>query len=236
MHQSSEKGLSLVELAISLMVIGLLVGIVLKGQELYENTKLTHIMKQFKAYQAATVAFESTYEVMPGDMTKPNKRIVNCNFSPCNTPGNGDGFVSPSTNWNFLPFASIATGEYRNFWLHLAVAGYIEGVDSTGKTSSPFQFGVEVPAIPMEESGMSSFSYTSPYIVGTKNIIAVTGKARPPLSANQAFLLDFKNDDGMPFSGDIIADTSFCTVDTSATSRYKENDLSATCYIGYLYK
>ncbi len=115
----SQKGFTLVELAIALMVIGLLIGGVLKGQELIENARVTSTIRQIEAYKAAVMIFRNTYNAFPGDIKKPN-RIPNCTSAVCNLPGNGNGKVMWHEN-------AIGGLENVNFFPHLTKAGMIQG-------------------------------------------------------------------------------------------------------------
>lgn len=115
------KAFTLVELAIVMTIIGLLIGGVLKGQELLENARINTAGATIKASTAATLTFRDIYKAMPGDMLNPASFIQNCTAAPCNVSGDGDGTVcGPSGNWCL---------EVPRYWLHLAKAGLIGGID-----------------------------------------------------------------------------------------------------------
>lgn len=114
-------GFTLVELAISLMVIGLLIGGVLKGQELIENARITQTLRQLKAYDAGAMIFYNTYGALPGDIKRPN-RVPNCTEEICNTPGNGNGRVD-------------SYGEDRHFFAQLIAAGIIKPTSNDTQAS-----------------------------------------------------------------------------------------------------
>ena len=83
--QTSQAGFTLVELAIVMIIIGLLIAGVLKGQELIANARVTSTVAQIKAIDAATSTFKDTYDSLPGDMTAPTTRLPNCLAAPCVT-------------------------------------------------------------------------------------------------------------------------------------------------------
>ena len=77
-HMRAQAGFTLVELAIVMIIIGLLIAGVLKGQALIQNAQVTSTVAQTKAIEAATTTFRDTYNALPGDMTTPNTKLPNC--------------------------------------------------------------------------------------------------------------------------------------------------------------
>lgn len=145
----TQKGFTLVELAIVMTIIGLLIGGILKGQELLNNARVTATIAQVRAFEAATTTFRDKYDALPGDLVNASARVPGC-AAACNngstTNGSsGDGSVG-LTNWATATpaFASqlatvtaganpqTATGaETALFWAHLALADLIGGVNAS---------------------------------------------------------------------------------------------------------
>ena len=85
--KQDSRGFTLVEIAIVLVIIGLLLGAMLKGQELINNAKLRGITKQHNALKVAWFAFIDRYDAMPGDYTKAHINIKGAHA------GDGDGNI-----------------------------------------------------------------------------------------------------------------------------------------------
>lgn len=120
-----EGGFSLVELSISLIVIGALVGMILKGQDLVQNARVSQTAQHLKMYDAGFASFYDSYGALPGDITNPAQYIPNCTAANgCLPAGNGDGKISGAapeyTSWfkhltmlDLVP--ATQTGSYMNW-------------------------------------------------------------------------------------------------------------------------
>ncbi|MBF0334622.1 MAG: prepilin-type N-terminal cleavage/methylation domain-containing protein [Alphaproteobacteria bacterium] len=117
-----QGGFTLIELSIVLVLIGLIIGGVLKGQELIRSTRLKMTISQWDAIKAATNAFQDKYVALPGDYSQATTYIVNAV-----TGGDGDGVVGAG---GVITFAGTANGtEERAFWNHLLRANLLSGPD-----------------------------------------------------------------------------------------------------------
>ena len=119
-----QSGFTLVEIAIVLVIIGLLVGGVLKGREMITNAKIKRIENDFSGVSAAIFAYQDRYGVLPGDDPAASSRFSGTWRSADN--GNGNGNISGG-------WSSTNNGqESRKIWKHLRGAGLIAGpVDNT---------------------------------------------------------------------------------------------------------
>lgn len=197
-----QNGFTLVELAIALMVIGLLIGGVLKGQELIENAKVTSFIRQIKAYDAATLIFRNTYGALPGDIKRPN-RIPNCTEEICNIGGNGNGKIYNSDT-------STSGIEIFNFFPHLTKAGMIQGPEGGASTSDNSDLFLPSTAfgLPVDvHADRGNFKFGSPHEDG---ITANAYELPAPHASSSSILpvrimsaIDTKMDDGKPHSGDV---------------------------------
>ena len=124
-HMRAQAGFTLVELAIVMIIIGLLIAGVLKGQALITNAKVTAQVAQFKAVDAATSTFKDMYSALPGDIANSRQRVFLTCAACINGDGNGVITQTPAT-------APAAGNEAGNYFVHLAAADLITGITSNG--------------------------------------------------------------------------------------------------------
>lgn len=91
MHKQ-KQGFTLIEIAIVLVIIGLLAGGILKGQQMIENAKYKAWVKEIDSYRTAVMTFRDKYRYLPGDYPFPDKLNPPASFVP--SPGNGNGIIS----------------------------------------------------------------------------------------------------------------------------------------------
>ncbi len=107
-----QSGFTLIELAIVLVIIGLLLGGVLKGQELINSAKVKNMANDFKNIQIQIYSYQDKFRALPGD------------DKAATADGNGNGLIEGA--WN------AASGEAFNFWQHIRKAGLATGSTNTG--------------------------------------------------------------------------------------------------------
>ena len=112
--KARQSGFTLVEIAIVLVIIGLILGGVLKGQALIENAKYKNFSKQIDSVRAAVLTFQDQYKAMPGDISNVS------GLNSAATAGNGNGQISGGA-------CDAATDESCLVWSHLRYAGLIAG-------------------------------------------------------------------------------------------------------------
>jgi len=114
-----EYGFTLIEIAIVLVIIGLLLGGVLKGQELITSARVRNIISQQDGVKAAFFGFLDRYRAYPGDYSQAQANIPGC--ATC-AQGNNNGQIRSTT---MLPAEPI--DEQIAVWEHLSRAGFING-------------------------------------------------------------------------------------------------------------
>ena len=185
MNRRKQSGFTLVEIAIVLVIIGLLIGGVLKGREMITNAKIKRVENDFAGVSAAIFAYQDRYGVLPGDDPNASTRFSGTWRAADN--GNGNGNISggwSSTNNN---------DESRKIWKHLRGAGLIAGpVDNTvGSYQQPSNsFG-----------GLIGIDLNM-YNLAGHNI--VFGE----IPGDIAQIIEARGDDGVPSSGSIQSHVS----------------------------
>ena len=124
----SNKGFTLVELAIVLVIIGIILGAVLKGQELINNAKMKRAYNQYREVLAAVYTYYDRYGKYPGDDNTANSRW------PAATNGNNNGLIDGLT----LGCGAGVTTETCQVWLHMRLANILTGATTaTDGTRAP---------------------------------------------------------------------------------------------------
>ena len=121
------NGFTLIEIAIGLVIIGLLLGGILKGQELITSARVRNLISQQEGVKAAYFGFLDRFRALPGDYADATKNIAG--VTGCGGNGNGNGRIETTSP------------SYENIlaWEHLSKAGFINGsytCDTSDKTTT----------------------------------------------------------------------------------------------------
>lgn len=179
---SGSKGFTLVELAIVMVIIGLLIGAVLKGQAMIEDARNKRVMNDINGISAAYFTYMDRYNAIPGDDSNANSRWAGI------ADGNGDGSIGGTE--------ATPDGESLEAWQALRSAGLLSGDPAaTGASALPrHPFGATYQ--------IGDFAFAGG--IGTRNRILVAS-----LPAEYAEMIDIKFDDGVFNTGTVQASAAY---------------------------
>ncbi|MDX2144091.1 MAG: prepilin-type N-terminal cleavage/methylation domain-containing protein [Rhodospirillaceae bacterium] len=219
-----QKGFTLIEMSIVLIIIGLIIGGILKGQELIESSRQKNLITNIDAVRAAVSTFADRFSATPGDFSLASTRL---NASTGNGGGNGEvGTTATSAaamdalvGTGATAIGATATNESESqlFWCHLTIANLI-GNSSTNCAAAATTFG---QGSPLPSAAYPNAGYTVAY--GTHETdsrrslwlrvhraagTALTNAATRAFSSKTMAEIDGKYDDGLPARGTIRASGS----------------------------
>jgi prepilin-type N-terminal cleavage/methylation domain-containing protein len=219
-----EGGFTLIELSIVLVIIGLIVGGVLVGQDLIRAAEVRATVSQFEKYNTAVNTFRVKYNAIPGDITSADAATFGLTVRP-GTAGLGDGNglieagggVATHILSTDAKGSSSMIGETAWFWGDLTTVGLVDGsftldqTATTGVVTSSAIAGVLPPAKLGRGNNIAVYAFNGANyfaIAGGINSVTAAGAYTTPaagLTVVQAYNIDKKMDDGIPESGNIIA-------------------------------
>lgn len=192
-HQS---GFTLVELAIVLVIIGLILGAVLKGQEMITNAKVKNVANDLRGVGAAFYAYQDRYHAIPGDDAAASLHVTG------GVNGGGNGVISGLFNAT----SALAAGtESQNFWQHTRLAGFTTGAATSTAAVPPANALGGILGIEDGSAAAAVFGMTGPAACSS-NI---------PWKIAQA--VDTMIDDGDSTTGSVRTGAA-ATVQTAATT------------------
>jgi len=197
MKKSRQRGFTLVEIAIVLIIIGLILGGVFKGQALIDSARVRSLTSDVTGIRAAWYSFQERYRSIPGDFSNAQTQIDSAALQ-----GNGNGKIDGSQ-------------ERAGVWPQMALAGLISGdfngaQNATG-TASDVECGTGTcPKNPLNGFYKISYIAKAADVEGPSHEI-FTGEQIPVAILSE---LDSKLDDGKPASGRFRVHRSFVSACT----------------------
>lgn len=271
MTQHRRDAFTLIELAIVLVIIGLVVGGVLVGRDLVAAAQLRRTISQKERFEIAASAFKSKYGCIPGDCKGATLFGMYAN-------GNEDGTVGGRLVYT-------ENDEYKLFWRHLYDSGLVGDPLAAGNSlpanslygAGPSVAGYHSPACPICRTQAYTYGGVTVQMGGwgfqqLANVSATLDCGNPvtwtslggiiptwsalllmdgsvglwggggvggAVSPANAYGVDAKIDDGMPFSGSVIAFSPYSYSDPACSSYNGypaiSNYFAGTCFSGSNY-
>lgn len=211
--KTKQSGFTLVEIAIVLVIIGLLLGGVLKGQELITNSKVKNAVNDLNGVSASFNAYTDRYRRMAGD--DGDLAALQARGGPWATitlAGDVDGILDITAAQTFT-----GAGENANVWQHLKAAGLITGDPADAAAA----------ALPRNAFG----GLTG--VTGT-GVTGMVGKVvcMSQVPGKAAAAIDNQLDDGLPNIGSVMATTGAVGANTApgaAATAYNETAIYTLC-------
>lgn len=185
-----QQGFTLIEIAIVLVIIGLLLGGLLKGQELITGARVRNLISQQDGIKTAFFGFQDRFRALPGDYAAADSNI-NCGAVPC-PDGDGNGRIEAPN--------AAGTQEGVLVWTHLAAAGFLNGSYTTAAKPAPVFATTNSPANPygVYLELIWDANYGNPATVQPTKHNLKTGNQIP---VDILAEIDRKIDDGQPYAG-----------------------------------
>jgi prepilin-type N-terminal cleavage/methylation domain-containing protein len=217
--RSQQSGFTLVEIAIVLVIIGLLLGGILKGQELINSAKVKNIANDFRVIPTYIYAYQDRFKALPGDDVNVVAHIgTTCDNGTNCKPGNGNGVIDGA--WNT---AASNTVEAAQFWEHVRLGNLAAGPTTLSDATYIPQNAVG------GRIGVSSMTSTQIQITGMTGTYQICSTGILGRFAKQ---LDIQMDDGNTAAGSMraIPDIGNATTVTAAAGTATGSVDDATSY------
>ena len=191
MDAHRQRGFTLLEIVIVVLIVGFLLAGVLKGQEMITSAKVKRLAGQLDEVRAAYLGFQDRFKALPGDYSDAN---LNLDCGGICLRGNGDSRIRA----NETPANGSQVHEDLLVWTHLAASGFLKGdyrmIDAeslptdTNSPKNPYQIYLQI--VFDGRYGMNDG--------GTERHNLKTGGQIP---VSVLIELDRKVDDGKPYKG-----------------------------------
>ena len=209
---NKQSGFTLVEIAIVLVIIGLLLGGVLKGQELINSAKVKNFATDFRNTPLLVYGYQDKFKALPGDDSSATAHVAGATLATTPAASQGNGAINGV--WD----STTATDESVLFWQHVRLANLAAGV------TDPAAAGYFPTNADGGRIGIEAGSGANPFITGLTGSYVICSKGIQGKFAKQ---LDITSDDGNTAAGAmraVLATVVGTTRGTTATATTSIDD------------
>jgi prepilin-type N-terminal cleavage/methylation domain-containing protein len=187
-----ERGFTLLEIVIVIVIIGFLLAGALKGQELITSAKVKRVAGQLDEVRTAYFGFQDRYKALPGDYLDAGA-VLTCGTSAC-LHGNGDGRIKANE--------AVVNGNEPHedllVWSHLTSSGFLKGSYTMSAGEAQPTDG-NSPKNPY--SVYLQIAFDGDYGLGNSGNVRHNLKTGGQIPVAVLVELDRKVDDGKPYKG-----------------------------------
>ena len=181
MKQRYKSGFTLVEMAVVLVIIGLIAASVLAGKQIIEASQARAVMAELRRHMQSFTQFTERYHAYPGDWSNAysvfktdidayvaasNGQAIKCN--------SGAGLTSSSFNGNGDNKVLWSAGEGTLAWYHMQLAGLTDNTFNSSCFGTTASVGANIPA---SNVGGGGFGYFIDYSATMQNYLGLGGGA-----------------------------------------------------------
>ncbi len=247
MKRKITHGFTLVEIAIVLVVIGLLIGGVLRGNELLNSARANSVISQQKSMQTAFYGFVDRFKIVPGDMNGTQALLINNFAAPAVSAGDGNVMLEDSAAFfnnlaqaGFITCSACSSAAIVTPGATGVAATYIPPAGGLNSLNSPVNvFGQPVVFYFNNGATAGSTALAGSSTAGSISFLGASNEGGKPLlltggalSSSMLAEIDRKTDDGDPSGGqfrytDIVAITA-----VTGASIFVDSTASNKCFSG----
>lgn len=203
--KKANRGFSLVEVAIALLVISLVATFSLKGKELIRTARLRAVIEQVGTFRIAANSFTEKYGAIPGDLQNA-KELIDESLEN----GNGRGEI-------------ISKEDAKRFWSHLSKSGLIsiELVNGypVSKIGGYFSVSSNIHSKP------GTWLILSKGTSDNRNFSGI-------MTTENAYYIDKSMDNGLPSEGDVqILKGQYASAECVVGSKYNFKNKNEDCVV-----